>query len=143
MKWFSKFVGRLPFAGKMSIKPLVFALYQSTTSIERLKSYISILILLIFFVLLHTVQARMGIQALSFNSPIWAKAISGLYALANIFVVMTQLHLCFRTTRFFFVGLYPRRKRSYAGYSGDEMMTMLVVTLVGQIVFLSLYSLYK
>ena len=143
MKWFTKFVGRLPFAGKMSIRPLVFGLYHSTTAVERRKSYLYILTLLVFFVLLHAVQARMGIQALGFNSPIWAKAISGLYALANVFVVLTQLHLGFRTTRFFFGGLYPRSKRSYVDYSGAEVEIMLAVTIGGQIVFLSLYSIYR
>lgn len=141
MKWFTKFVGRLPLSGKMPIRLLVFGLYHSTTAVERRKSYLYILTILVFFVLLHVVQAIMGIQVLGFNSPIWAKAISGLYALVNVFVVLTQLHLGFRTTRFFFRGLYPRSKRSYIDYSGAEVA--MAVTLVGQIVFLSLYSIYK
>jgi hypothetical protein len=143
MKWFTKLVGRLPFAGKMSIRPLVFGLYHSTTAIERRNSYLRILRLLAFFVLLHAVQTEMGIQALGFDSPIYAKAISGLYVLANVLVILTQLHLVFRTTRFFFSGLYPRSKRGYVGYSGAEMAIMLAVTIGGQIVFLSLYILYR
>lgn len=143
MKKFTKFIGKFPFSGKISIRSLVFSLYQSTTVVERRKSYLRLVALLVLFVLVHGVQAGMGVQVLGFDSPIWAKAISGLYALINICVVLAQVHLGFRTTQFFFKGLFPRRRRSYVEYSGAEANVMCTVTLGGQIIFLLLYLLYK
>lgn len=143
MKGFAKLIGRLPFAGKMSIKSLVFGLYQSTTREERQWSYAKLAGLLVLFILLHGVQMKMGIRALEFDSPIWAKVVSAIYAIANFCVVLTQIHLGYRTTRFFFRGLYPRVKRSYTEHSGTEVAIMLVVTLGGQIIFLSQYLWYS
>lgn len=143
MKEFARFIGMLPFAGKMTIRPLVYRFYQSTTKTERRRSYLHLVVLLVFFVLFHAVQAKMGVQALSFNAPTWVKAISGLYALANICVVLTQMYLGFRATNFLFKGLYPRTNRSHPKWTDVEVVTILAVTLGGQIVFLLLYSLYK
>lgn len=143
MKSFAKFISRLPFTGKISIKQLVFGLYQATTPEERRRSYLKLAALLVLFILPHAVQMKMGISALGFNSPIWAKGVSALYALANSCVVLTQIHLGYRTTRFFFWGLYPRAKRSYAKHSGTEVAIIRAVTLGGQIIFLSLYNLYR
>lgn len=140
MKGFTKFIGRLPFAGKMSIKPLVFGLYQSTTQEERQWAYAKLAGLLVAFILLHGVQMTMGVEALEFDSPIWAKVVSALYAIVNFCVVLTQLHLGYRTTRFYFKGLYPKTKRGYTEHSGNEVAIMLAVTLGGQIIFLSQYS---
>ncbi len=143
MRSFTRFVDKLPFAGKMSIKPLVFSLYQSTTRFERKKKYRNLSIFLFLFALLHVVQLNMGIQALHFTSPVWAKVVSFLYAAANFAVVVTQFHLLYRVTRFYFKGSYPRGKVSYCEHTGTEMLTMLAVTLIGQIIFLSQYNWYN
>lgn len=143
MKGFTKLIGRLPFTGKMSIKPLVFGLYQSTTREERLWSYAKFASFLVLFILLHGVQMKMGIRALEFDSPIWTKVVSAIYAIVNFCVVLIQIHLGYRTTRFFFRGLYPRAKRGYTEHSSTEVAIMLAVTLGGQIIFLSQYLWYS
>ena len=143
MKRFAKLIGRLPFAGKMTIRPFIFTLYHSTTMEERKRSYLRFVVLIIFFVLLHGVQAEMGIRALSFNSPLWAKAISGLYAIANISVVLTQIYLGFKATRFRFCAPLPRAKRKDDGYSSADALIMMAVTLGGQILFLFFYNWYR
>jgi hypothetical protein len=47
MKSFTKLIGRLSFAGKMPIKPLVFGLYNATTLEERRGSYPKLAALLV------------------------------------------------------------------------------------------------
>ncbi len=143
MRSFAKFIGRLPFVGKMSIKPLVFALYQSTTPEERRWNYFKLASFLTLFILLHGVQMQMGITALKFDSPVWAKIVSAFYGVTNFCVVLTQIHLGYRTTRFFLKGLYPRVRRNYTKHSGSEVAIMLAVTLGGQIIFLSQYLWYS
>ena len=142
MKSFAKFIGRLPFSGKMSIKPLVFGLYQSTTWEERQWNYAKLAGFLVLFILIHGVQMTIGIRALEFESPVWAKVVSAFYAIANFFAVLTQVYLGYRTTRFFFRDLYPRVKRSYTEHSGTEVAIMHIVTLGGQIIFFSQYLWY-
>jgi len=139
MKKFAQLIGRLPFAGKMAIRPLIFALYSSTKKVERRNSYLLLMSLLIMYILLHGVQMKMGIRALEFESPTWAKVISALYAITNFCVVLTQIQLCYRATRFFMRGLYPRVKRSYVENSRLEIAIMLAVTLGGQIIFLYIF----
>ena len=142
MKSFAKLIGKLPFAGKLAIRPTIFSFYQSVTERERRRNYLWLLLLFVSFVLLHGVQAKMGIEALGFDSPIWAKMVSALYAAANICVIVTQIYLGFRVTRFVFTAPYPRMRRKGNDYSAKQANTMLVVTLGGQVIFLILYCWY-
>jgi hypothetical protein len=143
MKSFAKLIDKLPFAGKLTIHPVIFGLYQSTTKEERRSSYLQILGLLILFILFHVLQVNMGIKALEFNAPVWVKVVSALYAIANTCIVLTQIYLVFRTTRFYFCAPLPRMMREYAGYSDVQAVTMIAVTLGGQIIFLSLYYWFR
>jgi hypothetical protein len=143
MREFARFINILPLSGKITIRPLVYRFYQSTTETERGRRYLHLVVIIAFSILLHAVQAKMGIQALNFNAPTWAKAISGIYALTNICVVLTQIYLGFRATIFSFKGLYPRTKRSHPDYTGVQVIVMLAVTLGGQIVFFLIYSSYN
>jgi hypothetical protein len=142
MKSFSKFVGRFPFSGKVSIRMLAFGLYHSTSTTARRWNYFFLMALLILFVVLHGVQMKMGIEALYFESPVWAKVISATYAFANFSVALTQAYLIWRVTRFFLRGLYPRMKRRCIEYSGNEVAVMFAVTIAGQIIFVSQYIHY-
>ncbi len=143
MKKVANLVSRLPFVGKLCIGQLIFALYFSMDKFERRKKYLMLMILLMTFILGHAVQLNMGIQAMSFRSPVWAKVISFLYAAANFGVVLTQIYLTFRSTVFFFKERYPKRRRSYKECSYGEIFTMLIVTSLGQAVFFMQYSYFK
>ncbi len=143
MKSFTRFVGKLPFTGKMPIRQFVFDLYRSTTKEERRRKYLSVVILLSVNVLMHGAQAAIGIQALSFKTPLWAKVFMGLYTLTNISVVLAQISLVFRATGFCFRGPYSREKKRYRDvFSTSEIKTMWAVTVGGQIAFVFLYALY-
>jgi hypothetical protein len=143
MKKFAKFVGKFPFAGKMSIRPLIFNLYQTTSETERRHTFLCLMGLLVVFIFFHALQARMGIQALKFESPNWAKLIFALYAIINISVVITQIYLCYRAIRFYVLAVFPQRKRGYNDYPAKESIKMVIVTLSGQFIFLSFYFLYQ
>ncbi|MEK7514468.1 MAG: hypothetical protein AAB587_01455 [Patescibacteria group bacterium] len=143
MKSFAKLVGMLPFIGKMLIRPYVFNLYQSTRGEERRWSYVYLMVLLVLLTLFHGVLAKMGIRALSFDSPIWVKAISALYTITNICVILSQIYLGFRATCFFLRARENRAWRNDTGYSAAEAVTMIAVTLAGQIIFFSLYLWYS
>jgi uncharacterized membrane protein YhaH (DUF805 family) len=142
MKSFAKLVGKLPLIGKLLIRPYVFNLYQSMTSRERRRNYIHLMVLLVLFILFHGVLAKMGIRALSFDSPMWVKVISVLYAIANICVILSQIYLGFRATHFFLKAPL-RAGKNDCGYSDAETVVMIIVTLGGQIVFFSLYLWYS
>jgi len=143
VKSFVKLIGRLPFAGKIPIRPFVFGLYQSTTTAKRRRSYLWLMALLVLLVVAYGAGARMGVRALSFDSPTWAKAISVAYVVVNACIILTQIYLGFRATRFCLRASYPRVKRSNTGYSYAEIAVMFVVTSTGQFMFFLLYFLYN
>lgn len=141
MRGFVRFINRLPFAGKMSIRPLVFLLYSSTTRGRQWASYAGLIILLAVFVVGHSFQARDGMAA-AMAGPVSVKIVGGLYAVANISVVIAQVYLAGRVTLFIRRGLTPRRKKAYRGFSLTSVIIMIAVTLGGQIVFLSVCTPY-
>ncbi|NTW13930.1 MAG: hypothetical protein HGA31_02770 [Candidatus Moranbacteria bacterium] len=143
MTSFTKFIGKLPFSGKLAIRPLAYRFYLSTTSSERKRSYLALLALLAFYVLTHAVQAEMGTEILRQDSPIWAKVIAGIYAVVNTCVTLTQIHLCLRATHYLFLGHYPRIQRSVPEWSDAETKRMVSVTFIGQAIFLVVYILFK
>lgn len=143
MKGFSKFIGKLPFAGKIWIRPLALKVYQSTTASERRQKFLYLMAILVLFVLSHAIQAMAGIYALSFDSSFWAKAISALFAVVNVCVVLTQIYLGIRVTHFCICAPYPRVKRTGNNYSTVEVVTMFAVTSSGQIIFCLFYLWYR
>ena len=142
MKKFVKFVGRFPFAGKLTIRPLVFGLYQSDTREERRWRFGLCCVFLGLFIYFHMAQAWLGIRVLQHDAPTWAWIVSALYAAINLSVVIAQAHLAYRSTRFFLTGAYPRMHRAYARYSPVEALGMFIVTLSGQMFFMWQYKLY-
>ena len=143
MKRFAKLIGMFPFCGKLTIRPFVFGIYQSTTGGGRWKNYAALMVVLLLFILLHGLQAKMGVEALNFSAPIWVRGVAGLYALINACVVLTQIHLVFRATYFSLAKPLAKEKRVYYCHSEAEKLKMIVITLGGQIVFLLIYILYK
>lgn len=106
-------------------------------------SYLGVVVLLSYFVYAHTSQAWDGLQVLGFNAPIWAKAIGGLYALVNASVVVAQVSLLIRATRFFWKAPFPRTTRKSPLYTLSEFLLVSAVTIGGQAVFWSVYHSYK
>lgn len=143
MKKFARLIGRLPFCGKLAIQPLTFKLYESMTVKERKHNYLKLCALLVIFILCHVSQVRMGFNGWSFNAPIPFKIASALYAIINASVVLTQIYLTYRVSRFFFCSPLPRAKREYALYPPKEVLLMLLVTYGGQIVYQVFYSKFK
>ena len=135
MKFFSKLIGQLPLAGKLMIRPMLFSVYLSTNKTQRNLNYAFALVLLLFLVWAHSYQAVSGIEALFISPPLWAKSISALYASVNIGVTIVQAYLCFKLTHFVFRARLTRTRKFIPDYTLIEVLTMLTVTLGGQIVF--------
>lgn len=113
------------------------------TKKERRWNYLCSLSLLIFFILIHALQAQMGIEALSFHSPLWVKIIVAVYALVNISVLITQAYLALRITRSLFTSPCARKKRTAPLWTIGEVLTTVVVTFGGQMIFRCYYLYYK
>ena len=143
MKILAKLIGTLPLAGKMVIRPLVFHLYQSPSTEQRSQNYARLILLLVLLAILHLVQMSLGIEAVLCTSPMWAKVVSVLYAIANFCVALTQVQLSFRATGFYRKGSYPQKKRGYKKYSTQQELHMIIVTIGGQIVFFTQYTLFN
>jgi hypothetical protein len=127
----------------MVIRPGVDAVRQSATRRDRLTSYAILMLTLILFVIAHGYQAWMGISAMEFLAPVWAKVIYAVYAIVNSAVTLTQAHIICRTTRFV---LFTPLKASFqrlAEFSPREQTLMLFVTLGGQASFITIYLVYQ
>lgn len=142
MKRFTKIIGKLPLSGKVAIRQLVFGIVQSTTWEVRKRYYIGFMILLTISIPVHGMQLLLGLIALGFNSPIWARIVSVLYALVNLCVILTQAYLGYRMIRFVSRQLYSQVKRNYIDYSFDKSLTMTAITLGCQLIFLLQFFLY-
>lgn len=143
MKRFARFIGTLPFLGRMKIRPRAYAFYLSTTRTQRRQNFTHLLVLLMFFVLLHAYLAWFGFYAMNFESPFWVKGIYGFYALVNSCVALVQVHLSFRAYIFLHKELYPQAKRSYPKWTSTEELIMWVVTLGGNVIFFVCYFKYR
>lgn len=142
MKRFVSFISAFPFSGKVIIRSRVYKFYQSRTKEEQKRNYLFLIALLIFSFFGHTAQAAMGVQ-LIFHSPLWLKALSSLYTAANICVILVQIYIGYRVTSFLSKNLSARGKRLVPKYTTAEIVGMVAATWGGQIIFLSLYFLYR
>ena len=143
MKTFVRLVSALPFSGKIGISPSYYKFLGSRTKSDQISNYYLLLLLLVVMVLCHGVQAQMGFEALSFNSPVWAKVISMIYAAVNILVVVVQAYLIYQTTVHLFKGRLCKTERPIHGFTSSEVLTAFLVTLGGQIAFLVPYIIYS
>jgi hypothetical protein len=144
MKTLARFVGKLPFSGKVLVRLLALLFFYSTTKISRWLIYICLMVFLALFILVHGAQVVFGLEVMYFTCPIWAKLYSGFYALANLCVVLTQIYISFRATHFLCKGRYSRVKRSIVyKWTLAEVVFMLVVTLGGNVAFLAIYIEYR
>ncbi|PWU24001.1 hypothetical protein C5B42_01100 [Candidatus Cerribacteria bacterium 'Amazon FNV 2010 28 9'] len=135
MKRFIRFINSLPFCGKVAIQPVVYHLYESTTRKERRLWFVGLVILLGNLVYFHSANAIAGLQVVMHAPPLWAGVICGIYALANICVVMAQIALGIRAFKFLLKGSYSRVKRQHKLTPLNEVIFMVVVTAGGQLLF--------
>ena len=143
MKKIIGFINRLPFAGKTYTKECAFRLFcQSMTKKERLENWLSLMMWLTFSIFFHALTGFLGLYMLQSNAPLFAKAIFGIYALANACAVLAQMHLAWRSTLFFFTGKYPKRKKTWKDFSSEEVITMAIITMGGISIFLATYLMY-
>ena len=143
MKIFIRFIGKLPFAGKLIIRQLAHNLYVSRDAEECLASYWRLVRLLVFFVLAHFIQFRYGIEAMYSDLPLWTKLIGGLYALANGLAITAQTHLVIRATRYLLKGSLAHHRRRYIHHTAAESLTALMVTIGGQAAFFACCHPYR
>jgi hypothetical protein len=143
LRTFSKFMGRLPFSGRALIRPGVNAVRQSQTRCTRAICYIALMVLLVILVVAHGYQAWMGVSALGFLAPIWAKCVFALYGLVNSAVTLTQVHIICRTTRYVVATPLKAQARRLSEFTITEEVTMFLVTLGGQAAFAVPYLMYQ
>jgi len=141
MKRFATQIGRLPLAGRIPIKPIVFCLFQSTNQFERTYSYIQLMVLLLTLIGLHAFQMWIALTVITFPTPAWVQLVSIVYILGNGCVIFAQAHLCYRATLFYFSrSAYRQKMRDYRPHSQDEIRLMLGVTFTIQILFFGIYT---
>jgi hypothetical protein len=142
MRRLTIWMGRLPLAGKLTIRPLLFDIYTATSRKKRIVWYIVFMAVIVLSLIGHGAQAQMGLEAFQFHSPLWARAYSVLYACVNSCVVVVHAYLGYRTTRFLQRGRYPKSRRQYTHHSGGETATAFLVTMAGQLTFALQYIWY-
>ncbi len=141
MKKIAIFIGKLPFVGKLVIRPVIFGLYQSQTFYKRLIYYCLLVVILLYFVFVHGSQMISAIKYFNLNSSFILKGVCCVFAVVNFCVTLTQLYLIYRSTCFFIKGKYLKKIHHYRDYSFLEKVIMFVTTLSGQII--AIFSCYQ
>jgi hypothetical protein len=144
MKAFSIFIGKLPFAGKVTIRQRFTALYKSQTFAERLQCYFILLGVLAAWFLGHGMQVAMGFRLIfAENVPFWTVSLGALYAIINSAVILAHAYLGIRATKFLvFNRHYRKTSHAVSEMSVSEGLFAFVATLVGQFGFLAIYFMY-
>jgi len=142
MRGFVYFINGIPFCGKLPIRYLLLMCFQSETEILRRHNGLALLFVLATFIFGHTLQAVLGIEALGFKSPVWAKIIFGLFTTANLCVAVAQIYLAFRVKHFFFDRPFLQTRKTLSTYSFGESVKMLVITFFCHMIFCSTYNLF-
>ena len=145
MKGFAKFVSWFPLCGKITLRPLLFDVYQSTTTTARQKNYLQALFVLILVILLHSAAAITGFAyVVRGHAPLWAKVYAMGFAAVNTCVTLTQIYLVWRMTAFVMTEKrFLRRQMLAPEYSPHERDVMLAVTLAGIAIFIALIAYYR
>lgn len=139
LKRFTQLVSKLPFAGKLAIRP-AFRNFVRANGRKRHGAFAWLSSILGFMVIGHGRQAWVGLQAMRLayfakTKVFWHVVFAG-YTAANIAVTIAQAYLlCW--------SLYVFATRRHTGliaaaddYTGREIVVMLVVTLGGQGLFI-------
>lgn len=141
MKRYSKFVGKLPFSGKIAIKECLVNLYTQETLKDRLKVFSGVVLFLLLFIFAHLMQSSMGVTLFLTTDFVAVKIMALVYAAVNLMVSIEQVYLLIRSTYF----IIRTRKSMRIGKSREakttkrEVVLAVIVTLAGQIIFGGFY----
>lgn len=134
-KKFAYAVNGIPFAGKLTIRPFAYHYWTATIVPKRVGWFIGLVLVLALFLFVHGSQAVQGFNHLDFDNNVLLNTVFFFYGLVNLAACIAQTHLLFRAIKFMFKRL-PKTKRKYAEMGWGHMVLCIVVTLLGQIVFL-------
>lgn len=138
LKQFTQTVSKLPFAGKLAIRP-AFRTFLRARRGRRGWAFAWVSKLLGLMVVGHGFQAWKGLLAMRMafvvkTKVFWHLVFAG-YTAANIAVTIAQAYLLVWCCYVF----VTQRRTGYAGpnteFTGMEILVMLVVTLGGQVLF--------
>lgn len=117
--------------------------YQSRSFSERLKCYLILMGVFLFLSLGHGIQLIAGLH-LTFTEgvPIWVVMLGVLYAGINFSVILTHIYLGCRVTKFLFSKEYSSFSASNLSDNSKSDRNTIIITLVGQIIFLAIYFWY-
>jgi hypothetical protein len=138
----SNWVNRLPFAGKLSLRPVVLAVYTADKKTKKLKA-LGAFLLLSLFIVAHSSQVQLGVRGYSNHDLIPIKGFFLIYALANVLVTYTQCIIFSRLLVHLFRSKDKRSRHLSSGifqeYRPSYALTCILVTLGGQVIFGLLY----
>lgn len=134
-------INKLPFAGKVSLQPLIREIFSATPE-KRNNSIFHFLLLLALFFFGHGSQAWMGWQVFSSTASDLIRFLGAIYCLINCLVVYTHIVILIR------VVILLRRNNShqlgkiaFKPYSVGYTFFCLLFTLLGQFAFIFVYML--
>jgi hypothetical protein len=139
---FKKFVyavNDIPFAGKLTIRPLAYHYWNARTTPEKSSWFIGLVFVLALFIFGHGTQSVLGFGNFSHHHSFLLNIIFLVYGLVNLAVSIAQTHLLFRAIKHLFKRL-PKTKRKYVGMGCWPTVLCVLVTLLGQITFFVAYS---
>jgi hypothetical protein len=98
-----------------------------------------------FFIVAHGYQAHMGTEIMLLSStPLLIKLVGFLYAGVNLGVVLAEMYLVVRAIKIRSCNRYITRQPSVKySWGSKEMLTSVVVTLGGQLIFGAVYIIYN
>lgn len=134
------FTNKLPFSGKVAIRPTTVRFFKERRANKKWKSFIKVVVLLIFMIVCHAIQAMMGYGIAFYEDLLWARVVGALYCIVNSLVSYAQFILLIRVIKhtFRFYRIKREKETTPPGsfsdycYSPKYVFLCLVVTLLGQ-----------
>ncbi len=143
MKKFSIFFGKLPLCGKYGIRSWMASVINSENREERIKNCITCILCLILFILLHAKQFCMGCELILSSVGAIATCVGICYAVINLGACVEQIYLIYRTINFTVRsrGKYRTTENCHSlNHDSDgKQLIAIACTLLGQIIFVSIY----
>ena len=139
IKTLSFWINKLPLSGKLGIRPTMFAVYAEKSFKKKLVKSLAAYFILIMFVIGHSIQAKMGYDALQVQRHFLINFFCGMYALVNVLVTFTQVVLTVRLTahliRSFSQEALFSHKITLYDFSWGHKLLAASVTIGGQLLF--------
>lgn len=136
----SDMINKLPLSGKFFVRRILFWAYTSTPD-RKMRNTLLALLVLVALIFFHSSQMVMGWDLYSKTSLVFAQIVGITYGILNALVIYSHCILSIRL-----VGMARRsyqhcsyRRRQTSLRSTTYMLFCFVVTLGGQIVFLTTY----